>query len=60
MYSLRRVLAVRFSLTMFVALTLIALWAFLSAQHHLRRQVDEALRSAFYLEASQGPAILRL
>lgn len=31
MYSLRRTLAVRFSLTMFVALVLIALWAYLGA-----------------------------
>lgn len=34
MYSLRRTLAVRFCLTMFVALTLIAVWAFLSQDRH--------------------------
>lgn len=44
-YSLRRVLAVRFSLTMLVALTLIALWAFLGVRQVLNRQMDRALSS---------------
>ncbi|MBI4501117.1 MAG: hypothetical protein HY700_08150 [Gemmatimonadetes bacterium] len=43
MYSLRRVLAVRFSLTILVALSLIALWAMLGVQRTLRRQTDHAL-----------------
>ena len=42
-YSLRRVLAVRFSLTMLVALTFIALWALLAFQRVLRQQMDTAL-----------------
>jgi two-component system OmpR family sensor kinase len=50
MFSLRRTLAVRFSLTIFAALLLIALWAFLGAQHTLRRQLDNGLHSALNLE----------
>lgn len=49
-YSLRRTLAVRFSLTIFAALLLIALWAFLGAQRTLRRGLDNGLRSAVNLE----------
>jgi len=49
-YSLRRTLAVRFSLTIFAALLLIALWAFLGAQRTLRRGLDNGLRSALNLE----------
>jgi two-component system OmpR family sensor kinase len=50
MYSLRRTLAVRFCLTMFVALVLIALWAFLGAHRTLRQQLDAALASGLTLE----------
>jgi signal transduction histidine kinase len=50
-YSLRRILAVRFSVTMFAALVLIALWAFMGAQHALRTQLDNGLTSALSLES---------
>ncbi len=50
MYSLRRTLAVRFSLTMLVALLAIAVWASLGAQHVLREQLDNSLASAAGLE----------
>jgi two-component system OmpR family sensor kinase len=49
-YSLRRTLAVRFSLTIFAALSLIALWAFLGAQRTLRNQLDSGIASALFLE----------
>jgi signal transduction histidine kinase len=49
-YSLRRALAVRFSLTIFAALLLIALWAFLGAQRTLRNEMDNGLLSALNLE----------
>lgn len=49
-YSLRRTLAVRFSLTIFAALLVIALWAFLGAQRTLRNQLDSGIASALYLE----------
>lgn len=49
-YSLRRTLAVRFSLTIFAALLLIALWAFLGAQRTLRTELDNGLMSALNLE----------
>jgi signal transduction histidine kinase len=49
-YSLRRTLAVRFSLTILAALVLIALWAFMGAQHALRAELDTGLMSALNLE----------
>jgi signal transduction histidine kinase len=49
-YSLRRILAVRFSVTILAALVLIALWAFMGAQHTLRTQLDNGLVSALNLE----------
>jgi len=49
-YSLRRTLAVRFSLTIFAALLVIALWAFLGAQRTLRNQLDSGIASALFLE----------
>lgn len=52
MYSLRRVLAVRFSITMFVALLLVALWAFLGTQGIVRGLLDRSLASAFQLESA--------
>jgi signal transduction histidine kinase len=52
MQSLRRTLAVRFSLTMFLALLLISLWAFLGTHFSLSRQLDESLTSAVQLEAA--------
>lgn len=51
-YSLRRVLAVRFSLTMLVALALIALWALVGVQHTLRESTDRELLSTLHLEAA--------
>lgn len=50
MYSLRRTLAVRFSLTMLVALTLIAAWAFLGVHRAFREDLDRALGAALWLE----------
>ncbi|GBD31779.1 Sensor kinase CusS [bacterium HR33] len=50
MYSLRRTLAVRFSLTMLVALTLIAAWAFLGVHRAFREDLDRGLNAALSLE----------
>jgi two-component system OmpR family sensor kinase len=52
MRSLRRTLAVRFSLTNFLALLLISLWAFLGTHYSLSRQLDESLKSTLQLEAA--------
>ncbi len=52
MYSLRRTLAVRFSLTVFVALLLIALWAYLGARRILRDELDRGLLAASQIEAA--------
>ncbi len=52
MVSLRRTLSVRFSITMFVALLVIALWAFLGAQRVLRDELDRGLAAAAHLEAA--------
>ncbi|UCG85245.1 MAG: hypothetical protein JSW71_15065 [Gemmatimonadota bacterium] len=52
MRSLRRTLAVRFSLTTFLALLLISLWAFLGTHYSLSRQIDESLKSTLQLEAA--------
>ena len=52
MQSLRRTLSVRFSFTMFSALFVIALWAFLGTRRLLRQEVDRALAAAAHLEAS--------
>jgi len=52
MRSLRRTLTVRFSFTMFTALFVIALWAFLGARRILRQELDRGLAAAAHLEAS--------
>jgi signal transduction histidine kinase len=52
MRSLRRTLAVRLSLTIFLALLLISLWAFLGTHYSLSRQLDESLKSTLQLEAA--------
>ncbi len=52
MRSLRRTLAVRLSLTIFLALLLISLWAFLGTHYSLSRQLDESLQSTLQLEAA--------
>ena len=52
MHSLRRTLSVRFSFTMFSALFVIALWAFLGARRILRQELDRALGAAAHLEIS--------
>ncbi|KPJ88014.1 MAG: hypothetical protein AMS18_13900 [Gemmatimonas sp. SG8_17] len=52
MRSLRRTLAVRFSFTIFLALLLISLWAFLGTHYSLSRQLDESLKSTLQLEAA--------
>lgn len=50
MYSLRRTLSVRFSATLFIALLLIATWAFLGGRQLLREQLDRDLHAAAQLE----------
>lgn len=50
--SLRRTLAVRFSLTMGVALLLIAVWAHQGLSRILRGQLDRALATSYELQAS--------
>lgn len=50
MYSLRRTLAVRFSITIFIALLFIAVWAFLGAQRILREELDHGLAAVAQLE----------
>jgi hypothetical protein len=52
MQSLRRTLSVRFTLTMFVALLVIALWAYLGARRVLRRELDQGLVAAARIEAA--------
>lgn len=52
MQSLRRTLTVRFSFTMFTALFVIALWAFLGTQRILRRELDSGLAAAAHIESS--------
>jgi hypothetical protein len=42
MYSLRRVLAVRFALTMLIALSVISLWAMFSVRRALRLQIVDS------------------
>lgn len=62
MRSLRRTLAVRFCITVFFALLLIALWAYLGAQRILHRELDHGLAAAAELEAdvlAAGHAIPR-
>jgi signal transduction histidine kinase len=51
MYSLRRTLSVRFSLTMFVALMLIGMGAFVGVSRTLNRLTDQSLISALELES---------
>jgi len=52
MQSLRRTLSVRFSFTMFVALFVIALWAFLGTQRILRRELDRGLAAIGHLQTA--------
>lgn len=52
MRSLRRTLAVRFSITMLVALLVIAVWAYAGATAVIRDQLDRSLASAMGLEAA--------
>jgi two-component system OmpR family sensor kinase len=51
--GLRRTLTLRFSGTMFVALSAIALWAYLGVRHTLHEQLDRSLRSAVRLLADE-------
>jgi signal transduction histidine kinase len=60
MRSLRRTLSVRFSLTMFVALLVIAFWAFLGARRILRQELDRGLMAAARIEAAAVAAGLPL
>jgi len=52
MYSLRRTVAVRFSVTIFVALLLIALWAYVGARRILQDALDSNLTAAAQLESA--------
>lgn len=52
MYSLRRTVAVRFSFTIFVALLLIALWAYVGARRILLDALDNNLVAAVQLESA--------
>lgn len=52
MQSLRRTLSVRFSFTMFSALFVIALWAFLGARRILRLELDHGIAAAAHIESS--------
>jgi two-component system OmpR family sensor kinase len=52
MQSLRRTLSVRFSLTMFAALLVVALWAYLGVRRVLRHELDRGLAAAAHLESS--------
>ncbi len=52
MQSLRRTLSVRFSLTMFIALLVIAHWASLGTQRILRRELDRGLAAAAHIETA--------
>lgn len=52
MQSLRRTLSVRFAFTMFVALFVIALWAFLGARRLLRGELDRGLAAVAHTESS--------
>lgn len=52
MYSLRRTLAVRFSLTLLIALLLIAVWAYLGARRILREALDRNIAAAAQLETA--------
>ncbi len=52
MQSLRRTLSVRFSLTMFAALLVIALWAYLGARRVLREELDRGLAASAHLESA--------
>jgi signal transduction histidine kinase len=49
-FSLQRTLAVRFSLTMFVALLGLALWGYLGVRSTLMRQLDRSLESSARLQ----------
>ena len=64
MYSLRRTVAVRFSFTMFVALLLIALWAYGGARRILRDSLDSNLAAAAQIQsavlASRLPIAIQL
>ena len=52
MQSLRRTLSVRFAFTMFTALFVIALWAFLGTRRILRHELDEGLAITAHIESS--------
>jgi len=52
MQSLRRTLSVRFAFTMFTALFVIALWAFLGARRVLRSELDRGLAAAAHIESA--------
>lgn len=52
MYSLRRTLAVRYSVTMFVALLAIALWACVGTTRLLRGELDRGLLAASQLQTA--------
>jgi len=57
LFSLRRTLAVRFSLTMFVALLGLALLAYLGVRRTLMQQLDESLRDSARFQAANTLAL---
>lgn len=52
MQSLRRTLSVRFTFTMFTALFVIALWAFIGTNRILRSELDDGLAAAAHIASS--------
>lgn len=55
-FSLQRTLAVRFSLTMFVALLGLALWGYFGVRNTLMKQLDRSLESAARLQVDNPAA----
>jgi two-component system OmpR family sensor kinase len=52
MQSLGRTLSVRFSITMFIALTVIAMWAWIGANRVLQQELDNGLAAAAHFQSS--------
>lgn len=52
MYSLSRTLTVRFSLTLFITLVLIALWVYLGTQRILSDQLDRSVWTSYQIESA--------
>lgn len=52
-FSLQRTLAIRFSLTMFVALLCLAVWSYLGVSRILLQQLDTSLRNSAQFQVTQ-------